>query len=223
MKLPVIQQNSDLQQAVDAKELYQALGLDLTHWSRWHKQNIADNPFAVSGVDFEWFAMMANGNETQNYYLTIGFAKKLSMQVRNEIGERIREYFLECERKASQPAFQIPQSFGEALQLAANQALQIEQDKPKVDHYNTIVNRDNLMNATSVASKIGMTANAMNKILVKIGVYDKRILSGKVFTNKFINDGHGIMRQTSSGHTQAMFTLAGEAWIVKRLTSKAIA
>ena len=47
----------------------------------------------------------------------------------------------ELERQQAQPVFQIPQTLGEALQLAANQALQIEQYKPKVDHYNEVVER----------------------------------------------------------------------------------
>ena len=47
MKLPTIQENQDLQQAVDAKELYQSLGLDISNWSRWSAKNIAENPFAV--------------------------------------------------------------------------------------------------------------------------------------------------------------------------------
>lgn len=226
MKLPTIKQNSDLQQAVDARELYQALGLDITQWARWSKQNIKENPFALKGTDYGVYDTMPNtlgGRPTTNYYLSVEFAKKLAMQVRTEMGERIRDYFLECERKASQPVFQVPQSYGEALQLAANQALQIEQDKKKVDHYNAIVNRDNLLNAKSVASKIGLTAQAMNKALTAMGVYDKRIVGAKVFNQKFISAGFGVMRQTSNGYTQAMFTLKGEAWIVDKLACKAIA
>lgn len=34
MQFPTIQENTDLQQAVDARELYQALGLDITQWAR---------------------------------------------------------------------------------------------------------------------------------------------------------------------------------------------
>lgn len=218
MKLPIIQENSGLQQAVDAKELYKALGLDLTQWSGWSNQNIQDNHSALESMDYVVYDSMWNtqsGRPTTNYYLSLDFAKKLAMQVRTEMGERIRDYFLECECKASHPAFQIPQSFGEALQLAADQALQIE---AKVDHHDAIVNKDGLLNASRVAAKLGMTPNFMNKLLMSMGVYDKRIAGGKVFNQKFINDGHGVMRQASNGYTQAMFTLAGQAWVVERLS-----
>ena len=60
MKLPTIKENSDLQQAVDAKELYQALGLDPTNWSGWSKNNIANNPFAMKGTDYGVYGLSTN-------------------------------------------------------------------------------------------------------------------------------------------------------------------
>lgn len=109
-----------------------------------------------------------------------------------------------------------------ADQLEAKQAAQIELQaaQPAVNHYKAIVNRDNLLNASQVASKLGMTANAMNKLLKAMGIYDRRIVGEKVFTRKFIGDGYGVMRQTSNGYTQTMFTLAGEAWVVEKLACK---
>lgn len=109
MQFPTIQENTDLQQAVDAKQLYQALGLDSTNWSGWSKNNIANNPFALQGTDYGVYGLGTNsqgGRPTTNYYLSIDFAKKLAMQVRTKKGEEIRDYFLDCERKvvsASQP------------------------------------------------------------------------------------------------------------------------
>lgn len=103
MRLPIIQENKDLQQAVDAKDLYEALGLNPTQWARWSKQNIQENPFALKGMDYGVYDSMANtqgGRPTVNYLLSIAFAKKLAMQVRTEKGEQVRNYFLDCERKA---------------------------------------------------------------------------------------------------------------------------
>ena len=40
----------------------------------------------------------------------------------------------------NQNAVQLPQTFAEALQLAADQARKIEIDKPKVEYYEKIVN-----------------------------------------------------------------------------------
>jgi len=228
MQLPIIQENQGLhlKQSVDAKELYWSLGLDRSQWARWHKQNIAENPFAVSGLDFEGFDMMSSGGWTQNYLLSIEFAKKLAMQVRTEKGEQVRDYFLECERLSVQPVeptFKIPQTLAQALQLAANQALQIEQDAPKVHFYDIVADRDNLMTVTQVASKLGMSAQALNKRLSTLGAYDGRIKRCKTFTSEFIAKGYGEMKVGSTGHDQGLITQAGQAWIIELFSCKALA
>lgn len=108
----------------------------------------------------------------------------------------------------------IPQSFAEALQLAANQALQIEQDAPKVKFYDTVAERENLMTVTQVASKLGMSAQALNKRLTTLGAYDARIKRCKTFASDFIAKGYGKMRVGSTGHDQGLITQSGQAWIV---------
>lgn len=51
----VIQQHKDLQQAVEAKQLYAELGLNSAHWAKWSQRNIVNNEFAVDGLDYEGF------------------------------------------------------------------------------------------------------------------------------------------------------------------------
>lgn len=233
MQLPTIQENNDLQQAVDAKELYQSLGLDVTHWSRWHTKNIAENPFATQGVDFVGFAIMASGNQTQNYLLSIEFAKKLAMQVRTEMGERIRDYFLECERKASQPVVSLPDFTNPAIAARAwadeYQAKQIAQEQlalaaPKVAHYDAVVERSTLLNATQVAHSVGLSSpQKLNKHLEAMGVYNGSCKRGKEFRAWFIERGLGEMKQGSTGHQQPLFTTKGQAWIFDKLASESVA
>lgn len=222
MKLPMIQQNSELQQAVDAKELYQALGLDTTQWARWSKQNIQDNPFALEGTDYEVYDLMSNtksGRPTKKYLLNIDFAKKLAMQVRTEKGEQIRDYFLECERRASQPA--IPQSFSEALLLAGKLQQQIEQDAPKVAHFNAVADRKTLLNAIQVAQSVGLkSAQALNKRLSQVGVYNSNCKRGKAFQAWFIQRGLGEMKQGDTGHMQPLFTTKGQMWVLELLSKE---
>lgn len=125
----------------------------------------------------------------------------------------------ELERGAA-PAIQIPQSFAEALQLAANQALQIEQDAPKVYFYDTVAERDNLMTVTQVATKLGMSAQALNKRLTALGAYDGRIKRCKTFTSEFVAKGYGEMKVGSTGHDQGLITQAGQAWIIELFSYK---
>jgi len=130
----------------------------------------------------------------------------------------------ELERQqTAKPVFQIPQTLGEALQLAANQALQIEQDKPKVDHYNVVVERKGLLNATQVGLKLGMSAIALNRILEELGVYNGSVKGSRVFKQSFVNKGYGVLKQTEQGQTQSLFTILGEAWVIEKLQCEGVA
>lgn len=232
MQFPTIQENQDLQQAVDAKELYVKLGLNPAHWSRWHGMNIEQNPFAASGLDFIAFTMMVNGREFPNYMLSIDFAKKLAMQVRTEMGERIRDYFLECERKASQPVVALPdftnpaeaaRAFADQYEAKQIAQKQLELAAPKVAHYDKVVDRHTLLTATQVGQKIHMSAVKLNRILDELGVYNQAHKRGRAFRQWFIDKELGEMKQTDMGHSQALFSLKGEAWVIERLASESVA
>jgi len=127
----------------------------------------------------------------------------------------------ELEAKSNTPA--IPQSYAEALQLAANQARQLELAKPKVMHYDNVVERAGLLNATQVAQKVRLSAVAMNKILDELGVYNKSVKRSRVFQQWFIDKGLGEVKQTDQGYSQALFTKRGEAWVIERLVSEGVA
>lgn len=118
--------------AVSARELYEGLGYDLSQWARWYVKNIEKNQFAIEGEDFIQFDMMSKtpegGRPTKDFILSIDFAKKLSMLARTEKGEQIRNYFIEVEKQMTE-TYSIPQSFSEALMLAANQANLIEKQQ----------------------------------------------------------------------------------------------
>lgn len=70
--------------------------------------------------------------------------------------------------------------------------------------------------------KIGLSAVMLNRHLDNLGVYNKSIKRGRAFRQSFVDAGHGIMRQTETGHAQPMITLTGEAWIIEKLTSEGI-
>lgn len=171
--------------------------------------------------------VMGRNRDTQVYFFSGEQGKRDSIivvaQLSPEFTAALVDRWQELERQQAQPAFQIPQSYGEALQLAANQALQIEQDKPKVDHYNAVVERKGLLNATQVGLKLGLSAMALNKVLVELNVYNGSVKRSKVFKQAFIDKGYGVVKQTEQGHTQSLFTLAGEAWVIEKLQCEGVA
>ncbi|BCV28523.1 Rha family transcriptional regulator [Shewanella algae] len=107
----------------------------------------------------------------------------------------------------------IPQSYSEALQLAADQASQLELAAPKVQFVDKFVTADTLMNATQVAQKHGKSAHWLNKQLEQLDVYNQNVKRGRVFQQWFIVAGYGEMKQTEAGFPQALFTTKGELWI----------
>ena len=175
MQFPTIQQNTDLQQAVDAKDLHQALGLHPAKWSEWSKNNITNNPFALEGIDYGVYNPELNtqgGRPTTNYYLSIDFAKKLAMQVRTKKGEEIRDYFLDCERKvvsASNPVAPALPNFTDPYEAAiawaeeykAKEAAQAQviELKPKAEALARISSAKGATGIRDTAKAVGMRQN----------------------------------------------------------------
>lgn len=120
---------------------------------------------------------------------------------------------------------QLPKTLPEALRLAADlaeqnaqQQLVIEQQQPSVEFVEKLVDRTGLMTATEVAQKHKISAMKLNLILDKIGgVYSKSVKRSRVFCQTFIDKGYGQMKQTDVGHSQCLFTTAGEFYVSKLL------
>ena len=127
----------------------------------------------------------------------------------------------ELESKQGQQ-FQIPQTLGEALQLAADQAKQLELQAPKVAFVNNFVERESLQNASQVAQSLGLkSARSLNSILDEIGgIYNGAVKRSRVFTAKFISKGYGELKQTEQGYPQSLFTAKGIVYLAELLTSE---
>ena len=122
----------DGKQAVNARELHKKLG-NKKQFANWIQLRIEQYGF-VENQDFQVFNQKVKnsngGRSRKEYALSLDMAKELCMVENNDAGRRIRKYFIEVEKKArTQNPFAIPQTYSEALQLAANQAKQIEQQK----------------------------------------------------------------------------------------------
>lgn len=121
----------------------------------------------------------------------------------------------------NQNAVQLPQSFSEALQLAADQARQLELAAPKVQYFDRVADTKNLLNASQVGKKVGMSAVKLNQYLTDMGVYDRRI-AGRTFAQWFIDKGYGEVKQTEQGYPQSKFTNKGEQWVIEQLVSEGV-
>lgn len=148
-------------------------------------------------------------------------AKILETDQAWDVFEQLEDVYFAVKEQIKKP--QIPQTFAEALQLAADQAKQLELAAPKIQYFDTVVERSTLLNATQVAQKIGLSAIAMNKALDQLGVYSRGVKRARVFQQWFIDQGLGELKQTDLGYSQPMFTTKGEAWVIRKLVSEGVA
>ena len=207
-------------ESVSARELYDFLGLDKTHYPRWIKTNLLENEFAEKGSDYEIIAFVANGNSgrpVDDYALSIKFAKKLSMKAPTERGEKARDYFIMCEAAAKAlPSFHIPTTFSGALRLAADQAEQIEKQqllieaqRPAVEFMAEYVEAQNTKGLREVAKILGIKQNTFIDMLMEKKIMYRQ--SGKLLPYSEYEGWFEVKTGVKHGHAfhQAKLTPEG--------------
>ena len=101
------------------------------------------------------------GRPTKEYFLTLDMAKELSMVERNELGKEARRYFIECEKRLKGSMTRL--SYAQALRAYADEVearekleQQLALAEPKVEYFDALVNRNLLLNFTTVAKELGV-------------------------------------------------------------------
>lgn len=159
-----------------------------------------------------YYFMCLNREETE--CLIAGY----SVPIRMKIIKRLRE--LEEQQK---PAHILPQSFAEALQLAANQAAQLEAAKPAIEFVERYTNAEGLKGFREVCKLLSAKENAFRDFLT-----DKRIMyrlngawtayASHIEAGRFeIKTG---LSDADHSFNQAMFTPKGVAWISQLWSDK---
>lgn len=93
-------------QTVSGRDLHAFLEVG-KDFSNWIKDRIEQYGF-IEEADFTVFARTSGnasgGRPAKEYALSLDMAKELSMVERNDQGKRARQHFIECERRAKNPA-----------------------------------------------------------------------------------------------------------------------
>lgn len=132
-----------------------------------------------------------------------------------------RWYELENQKPKELTRLEILQIAIEAERENIELKSKLEIAAPKVQYFDRVADTKNLLTASHVGKKIGLSAVKLNQYLADLGVYDRRI-SGRTFAQWFIDKGYGEVKQTEQGYPQSKFTNKGEQWIIEKLTSEGI-
>ena len=219
MELIKLTKNEQGIETVNARELHEFLEVK-SKFADWFKNRVSEFGFIENSDFVSVSKILESGGRSIEYHISIDMAKELSMLERNDKGKQARLYFIECERIAK--AKQVPQSFSEALQLAANQAKQLEAQAAKVNYFDKVCDTTGLVNATQVGQKFKMSAVTLNKNLDGLNVYNRSVKRGRAFQQWFVDAGNGIMRQTELGYPHPLFTAKGEQWIIETFTTNGV-
>ena len=151
--------------SVNARELHLKLEIK-SRFNDWIANRISDF------IENEDYIVVTKNlvTEGKDVILTVDTAKHIAMIERSEIGKRIRQYFIDIE-KQTKATFQIPQTYSEALMLAAKQAEQIEQQqktlelqKPKVDFYEAVTGSKDTIDIGTVAKVLNIKGFGRNNL-----------------------------------------------------------
>lgn len=155
-------------------------------------------------------------NRTQKYYklprrecdlVVSGYSVKYRLA--------IIDRWIELESQLSKPvAPQLPGTFAEALQLAADQAKQLEEQAPKIEVYERLADRKSDVNTTTLAKTLGISSIKLNRWL-KAGGYK---WMSKDLPKAGYESWFNIVCDIRNGHefTQCLITPKGQIEIAKR-------
>lgn len=180
-------QDNDGAQAVMGRDLHTFLEVS-TRYNDWIARLIEKYGF-IAGQDF--YSKMSKtpngGRPSENHVLTLDMAKEISMVQNNDKGRQARRYFIECERRAKEPAELSPEEImARAIKVAdhtikeleaktADQALALEAAKPKVEYYDHCVSiESDVMTVKDWGAHFGLTEpQARQKLLDAKMIYRK--------------------------------------------------
>lgn len=184
---------------VSARDLHASLGV-VKDFSTWIKAQI-ERARLVEGRDYVAFSAppesgAGNRGARIEYHLTTEAAKHVAMMSGTDKGFEVRDYFIECERRAKQAVASLPDFTNPAIaarawadqvearaiaeKTTAAQAKQIEEQKPLVDFAEKVAGTNNSVNlgdfAKAISGKGGFIIgrNSLFELLRAWSILDRR-------------------------------------------------
>lgn len=220
--------------AVDARELWTWLE-SKQEFATWVKAKVVCNPYFAENYDYCSFDNIVKravgGSIRKDYVLSIDCAKKVSMAEQTEKGNKVRDYFLECE-KSSQEKFRPPQDMTKLDWMEMCVDLQkhkiksdakigllehvITKQAPKAEAFDAFIDTDGLYSLTEAGKIVYNNPNKFTAVLrkKKIIYLSKGI---NIPTQRFMNIGYfevkAVKSQGGRSNTQTFVTAKGLPWL----------
>ena len=207
-------------QTMSSREIAELTGKQVSHVHRDFKVMADDLGFPAEGV------LMPSPNldlgfiydyDHQKRISCIHLNRELTLTLVSGYSAKLRHAIIkrwqELEQKESK--FQIPQTMGEALQLAADQAKQLELQAPMIEVYDKLANRKNDVSTTTLAKQLGVSAIKLNRWLKAKGF---KCLFKDYPAANYAEWFNVVSDVSVTGHefTQCLITPKGQIEIAKR-------
>ena len=160
-------------QVISARELYEKLEMDKSHWKRWANNNIEASDFFLENIDYEGFAIVANGNKIKDYWITIEMAKHVCMMSRTAKAHEIREYFIKIEQAWNTPEMIMKRALEFANRRAEEATQRLLANEHKIEFYNDVTESKTATDIGTVSKLLnfkGVGRNILFEILRKEGI-----------------------------------------------------
>ena len=180
-------ENRGEKQVISARELYDKLEMDKSHWKRWANNNIETSVFFLENIDYEGFAIEANGNETKDYWITIEMAKHLCMMSRTVKAHEIRDYFIKIEQAWNTPEMIMKRALEIANQKAEEATQKLLDNKYKSDFYDDVTGSSTTAEIATVAKVLNFKnigRNTLFDILRKQGILQKDNMPFQIYIDR---------------------------------------
>ena len=177
-----------------------------------HNDFIARAIDELEGEHYETFVVQ-NMNKTETKALMLNQDQCMLVAMRES--KMVRRSVLEKLKQINNP--QLPQTFAEALQLAANQAKLLEEAAPKVEFHDKIVNDAATFSLRDAAKKIQQRPNKFSAWLRSEGYLCQNNLPKQQYINQGLFKTHTGQSRDEYQFSQTRVTSKGLAYFTKKL------
>lgn len=211
--------------SVDARDLHNFLE-SKQQFADWVKAKVINNPFFEENQDYIMLqtnlklamtGVSAGGHNKKDYALTLDTAKKVAMAEQTAKGNEVREYFIECEKKAKNSIFRLPdftnpveaaEAFIREYKAKIMLAEELHKQKDKIEFYDTVVDSKGASSMSKVAKALdlGIGRNKLFAFLREESIlqednepYQRYITSGyfRIVMNKYMSGNMSVTHYTT--------------------------